>query len=463
MALHRPSWPVVSVSTLSPDHYATFKQALSNILHTDLAELTMAQLVDGLPTISVYLEGYAARKQLGPHPIKSHERLCDGALERTKQFCDNFDPSTLEFKSSLMQSFQDYIDSVVSWQSPSTKIEFMPGEWLTMTPLPALPSMFTHTEYRFHENYPNGLADVAAYWAEDRIFGGVVLFDRGKTGTECKDVYLHSNRREWTVRVWRLLESQLDKVLVFLKDSNASTESPFPLYADENNRHRYDSFDAMAWYDVYRDPWERVLPAEKNWDSIRRNTFDYPELQEELFDKVLDGPCYTFERNSSLFGVIDRGRGNEQVTAEYNDKLATRDDKSGLGTLNHIDEAGAEELFIGDAQMSLSETKEPTIRRGIDTTESTAFPAQDAELLEQNLQVAQPPVQVGTDKSKGITKQDLEQNTTTSVCPGNESQARALEAEQGQTTDVTATKQESQEVDMDKCQYENPSRRNTEP
>ncbi|TWU76389.1 hypothetical protein ED733_006557 [Metarhizium rileyi] len=249
--------------------------------------------------------------------------------------------------------------------------------------------------------------------------------------------------REWTVRVWRLLESQLDKVLVFLKDSNASTESPFPLYADENNRHRYDSFDAMA--------------------CIRRNTFDYPELQEELFDKALDGPCYTFKRNSSLFGVIDRGRGNEQVTAEYNDKLATRDDKSGLGTLNHIDEAGAEELFIGDAQMSLSETKEPTIRRGIDTTESTAFPAQDAELLEQNLQVAQPPVQVGTDKSKGITKQDLEQKTTTSVCPGNESQARALEAEQGQTTDVTATKQESQEVDMDKCQYENPSRRNTEP
>lgn len=36
------------------------------------------------------------------------------------------------------------------------------------------------------EQYPNGVADVAAYWAEDRIFGGVILFGRGKSGKEVR-------------------------------------------------------------------------------------------------------------------------------------------------------------------------------------------------------------------------------------------------------------------------------------
>lgn len=46
------------------------------------------------------------------------------------------------------------------------------------------PCAFSNTEYQFHEQYPNGIADVAGYWAESKIFGGVVVFDRGPSGTE---------------------------------------------------------------------------------------------------------------------------------------------------------------------------------------------------------------------------------------------------------------------------------------
>ena len=42
---------------------------------------------------------------------------------------------------------------------------------------------FYHTEYEEYENYPFGLLDVVGYWAEDRLFGGVLLFDRGETGS----------------------------------------------------------------------------------------------------------------------------------------------------------------------------------------------------------------------------------------------------------------------------------------
>lgn len=43
---------------------------------------------------------------------------------------------------------------------------------------------FFVSDYQKSRRYPNGSADVVGYWAEHRIFGGVVLFDRGPTQTE---------------------------------------------------------------------------------------------------------------------------------------------------------------------------------------------------------------------------------------------------------------------------------------
>lgn len=46
------------------------------------------------------------------------------------------------------------------------------------------PTPFYFSSYVEFDRYPNGLADVVAYWAEHQIFGGVVLFDRGSSGDE---------------------------------------------------------------------------------------------------------------------------------------------------------------------------------------------------------------------------------------------------------------------------------------
>lgn len=54
--------------------------------------------------------------------------------------------------------------------------------------VPPLPSAFCHGFYIFHEQYPYGIADVVGYWAEARIFGGVVVFDRGLSGDEVSTV-----------------------------------------------------------------------------------------------------------------------------------------------------------------------------------------------------------------------------------------------------------------------------------
>ncbi|KID84609.1 hypothetical protein MGU_08129 [Metarhizium guizhouense ARSEF 977] len=341
----------VSASTLGSDHYTIFARALSNILSTDLAEFTLAQLVDGLPTIDVYYEGYSCRNEQG-HPLTPHKSLCDGAMERTRAFRDEFDPSVLQFKNSLVQAFQNAdlgsrqfdlrliemvatavhaiavylfnleekshkgdIQSVVTYVEPDETCEWMPGRWVTHKALPAFASIFSHAGYIYHENYPNGVADMAGYWAEDRIFGGVILFDRGASGTECKDVYIHSGRVLWTVRIWRPLETQFQQMIDFFKGGPSAAKCPFPLYADEKVRHRYDSYDAMKWHNIYRDPWERVLPPRKNLEAIRMNTFDYPELQEQIFDKIPHEIFYTDpdERNDN---VIAEGASNPREQPE---------------------------------------------------------------------------------------------------------------------------------------------------
>lgn len=66
-------------------------------------------------------------------------------------------------------------------------------KWLSDDYYDAVPIMMRHKKHTpfllwltfdTQEQYPNGVADVAAYWAQDRIFGGVILFGRGKSGKE---------------------------------------------------------------------------------------------------------------------------------------------------------------------------------------------------------------------------------------------------------------------------------------
>jgi hypothetical protein len=52
-----------------------------------------------------------------------------------------------------------------------------PGNYVAPTP-------FYHHSYLCHTQYPCGVADIVGYWAEAKLFGGVVLFDRGESGTD---------------------------------------------------------------------------------------------------------------------------------------------------------------------------------------------------------------------------------------------------------------------------------------
>lgn len=61
--------------------------------------------------------------------------------------------------------------------------------------LPRAPVAFCHNRYVDFEQYPDGAADCVGYWAEAKIFGGVVLFDRGEFESEvCCPLSRHPKR-----------------------------------------------------------------------------------------------------------------------------------------------------------------------------------------------------------------------------------------------------------------------------
>jgi len=45
-------------------------------------------------------------------------------------------------------------------------------------------TLLRHQQYTTYHQYPRGVADGVAYWAEARIFGGVVIFDRRDLSTD---------------------------------------------------------------------------------------------------------------------------------------------------------------------------------------------------------------------------------------------------------------------------------------
>ncbi|KAI1390124.1 uncharacterized protein F4822DRAFT_224949 [Hypoxylon trugodes] len=205
----------ISTEHLAAGHRDASFRAISNVLSTDIALETYAQIIDGLPLSHAALDRY--RHKMHPkHPVDSHHELCPGAFEKAIEAREAFNIDSLRFDSQLLQTYQSasigtrqyllrlleltavalhqiavYLfqeaASIHDLHHPqgsgftihdATVWERPPDMWLREAPWPTL---FTHPGFTTVEQYPDGVADMAAYWVEDRILGGVLLFDRSQS------------------------------------------------------------------------------------------------------------------------------------------------------------------------------------------------------------------------------------------------------------------------------------------
>ncbi|KAJ4307149.1 hypothetical protein N0V88_000528 [Collariella sp. IMI 366227] len=245
-----------TLSALDDAHAAVFKQALARILSTEVAEYTYAEILDGLPTETSFLEFHFYQEG---HPVftQNHTSLCPGVLLAAFQ---RSYPGTQRFELRLMEmlavtchqiavdlfNLDDGVhkhDVYEKWRDlPRDTI--LPGQHIA-------PVVFYHNAYFAHQQYPNGMGDVVGYWAEAKIFGGVVIFDRGPSGTEATP--------------------SLD-----------GSDCPIPIHPTLNNKWRYDPWDSMTRFNIFRDRFERRPPpaGPKPCRGVK-HAVDWPEIMDE--------------------------------------------------------------------------------------------------------------------------------------------------------------------------------------
>ncbi|KAM0270845.1 hypothetical protein ACHAQH_009309 [Verticillium albo-atrum] len=202
---------VASPNILDAPYRQSLQRALTRILHTQLAEDAYAEILDGMPMAATYRD-FSFTWQT--HPSQTHTELCPGSREKARDFRASFDIATLQLSLNTLFAFQDadlgskqfhlrLLELVAaSCHQIAVYLYNLTGrnhhhaehdKWRERPVDPEdpysvyrPPIAFTHGPYEASEQHPHGLADVAAFWAEAKIFGGIIVFDRGETEKEVR-------------------------------------------------------------------------------------------------------------------------------------------------------------------------------------------------------------------------------------------------------------------------------------
>lgn len=103
-------------------------------------------------------------------------------------------------------------------------------------------------------------------------------------------VFLHSNRKDVTYRIWQLLDTQKKALLDFLVSEQQDIEEngkdgvvyPLPLYPDQKNLTRIDPEERISETGIYRSLWERKPLGDEDGDPRSHcasyNSLDYTSM-----------------------------------------------------------------------------------------------------------------------------------------------------------------------------------------
>lgn len=106
-----------SLGVLDEEHMIIFRNALENLLLTEVSESTYAEIIDGLPTLDSWNEFHYWVPATG-NPIveMDHKELCAGSREKAQRLRSEFDIYILLFPSQVSQildfnNLKDFLSS----------------------------------------------------------------------------------------------------------------------------------------------------------------------------------------------------------------------------------------------------------------------------------------------------------------------------------------------------------------
>src|ERR1700761_6039464 len=100
----------LSIACMNGPPREIFMRAIANVLATPIAEITCAQIIDGLILSNVHYDVYDGNVCPLHLLIEEHKDLCPGVLEQTRELHTSFDPGALEMDSTV--SRQDNMTSL---------------------------------------------------------------------------------------------------------------------------------------------------------------------------------------------------------------------------------------------------------------------------------------------------------------------------------------------------------------
>ncbi|KAL2129736.1 hypothetical protein VTI74DRAFT_7383 [Chaetomium olivicolor] len=264
----------LSIADLDGEHRQQFERAISRVLSTELAEVT---LIKGIP-------------------LTTHEELCPGMLDKAREFRDGFQPEILTFdseasrKSCLLHGYRACAPGSRGFKTRLIEMVAVAVHQIAAIPFELDTSVHKHdgiTDWAPPKSDSRRVADMVGYWAEARILGGVVLFDRrnpeAEPGADPNAVCFHSDRQDVTYRIYQLLPEQRTTLLNFLIADEPPSASPLPILGDQNNRIRVDPEEPIQTTGIYRNIWERKDLSPDDGDARLRdvwNRMEYPTMDD---------------------------------------------------------------------------------------------------------------------------------------------------------------------------------------
>ncbi|KAL1896518.1 hypothetical protein Sste5346_004552 [Sporothrix stenoceras] len=247
-------------------HHNALIRALNNVLTTDLARRTLGQIVDSFVLYGAFFGD--TRAAYGQCSELNADVLLKRGQSRAK-----VDIRTLRVDAAVLSEFcEAEIDSTI-FQQKLIELVARAVHAMAIVLYQKVPDTTWrpdfHPWYSDSQSFPDGEADGVGYWAEDRILGGVVLFDRRdrdevpNTALEYKNdaVYFHPSAEGTSPRIYQLKDSQRQALLDYLfgAATPSAPEPPatfLPIRCDSDNSI---SVDPMETTSIYRDKWERLL------------------------------------------------------------------------------------------------------------------------------------------------------------------------------------------------------------
>lgn len=89
-----------AITLLDGSHDSALRKAISNVVDTNLAIATYAQIIDGLPAEDVAWDR-SRHKLQALHPLSDHMALCPGVLDKLNAIIANLQIESLLFSSSV--------------------------------------------------------------------------------------------------------------------------------------------------------------------------------------------------------------------------------------------------------------------------------------------------------------------------------------------------------------------------